>query len=294
MARGRNGIDEYDFKKVVEMLTQAKGERSFREYAIDAKVSPANLYRIRKGDYKPSPQMLKTLTSENAAPRGNITFEDLMIAAGYQDKNSLEIARQDMIESEYESQRENKSIRDLEESDEEREERMRRREERLAKRRAFQMASVGMIYTSLAKKGIEFKQADAAQIEVEVDRRIRPDIIISVDQDKTKEWWFEVAYIEPSRLGNNEGIRRGRFYFERYKHLVFAKLMFMEPDEKRKISIVVNNEDFYEELAKYQNKTAYRGELSVIFIDPDDFTRIEETYISHYDVEGIDREFYIH
>ena len=77
----------YDKQKVMELIELAAGDRSLRQYATDAGLSPGHLYRVKSGDYKLTPGAIRQLTSEAANPQENIGFEDLMKAAGYQDDN---------------------------------------------------------------------------------------------------------------------------------------------------------------------------------------------------------------
>ena len=55
-------VNEIDRKKLKELVLQAKGERSTRQFAKDCNVNPAVISRIINEDYNPSPNMLLRIT----------------------------------------------------------------------------------------------------------------------------------------------------------------------------------------------------------------------------------------
>ena len=69
---------------VGELVKRAKGEdRSLREYARDSGVDAAILSKIINGSYIPKkPGIFEALTSPQAAPRGGVTCEQMVAAAG--------------------------------------------------------------------------------------------------------------------------------------------------------------------------------------------------------------------
>lgn len=69
--------------ELIRLLKLAQGDRSLNAFARHADVSPGNLSRIMNGQ-KPSPEVLKKLASKS---HNNISYEQLMAAAGYIDTN---------------------------------------------------------------------------------------------------------------------------------------------------------------------------------------------------------------
>ena len=67
-----------------EWVRRAKGEdRSLREYARDSGVDAAIISKIINGSYIPKkPGLYEALTSPQAAPRGGVSYQKLMEAAG--------------------------------------------------------------------------------------------------------------------------------------------------------------------------------------------------------------------
>lgn len=68
-------------------LTQALkdliGERSISETASAAGIQKSSLSRLLNGKTKPTPETIRKLTVPSANPQGGVTFEQLMLAAGY-------------------------------------------------------------------------------------------------------------------------------------------------------------------------------------------------------------------
>ena len=121
--------------------------------------------------------------------------------------------------------------------------------------------------------------------------------MIGVNHNGIKEWWVDFHYID-ERSRNEEthnvpGPRRGRLFFRRYRDMVFGKLLFLPPKADRKITVVLNNSDLYEFMAKYKDKISYRGDLSIVLVDVDSLSIMEETYLSHYDEKETKTEFYL-
>lgn len=70
-------------KSLSELVAKAKGEdRSIREYGRQSGVDPTVISKIITGKYIPKRSVIyKKLTSKDAMPRGDVTFEQLVYAA---------------------------------------------------------------------------------------------------------------------------------------------------------------------------------------------------------------------
>ena len=73
-------------KRVSELIKKLVGERSIRKTGEDSGVTASYITSILKLKYMPSAEILKKLTSASAKPRNGVSLEDLMVAAGYQEK----------------------------------------------------------------------------------------------------------------------------------------------------------------------------------------------------------------
>jgi len=73
-------------EKVSELIKKLVGERSVRKTGEDSGVSASYIIGVINKRYLPSADVLRRLTCESAKPRNGITLEQLMVAAGYQEK----------------------------------------------------------------------------------------------------------------------------------------------------------------------------------------------------------------
>lgn len=72
-----------DFKELRRLLQEARGEdRTYAQFAADAGVGAATISKILHGS-DASSKVLFALTSEQASPRGKVTVDMLLKAAGY-------------------------------------------------------------------------------------------------------------------------------------------------------------------------------------------------------------------
>jgi transcriptional regulator with XRE-family HTH domain len=75
-------ISKFDKEKFAFLLNKARGNRSINQYALHSGVTAAHISRLSRGllDSPPTPQTIKKL-AEHA--HNNVTYEELMAAAGY-------------------------------------------------------------------------------------------------------------------------------------------------------------------------------------------------------------------
>lgn len=243
---GRGGMDRFDYEAVMKLLDMARGERSFRQYAIDAGVSSANIYRIRNKDYRPSPEMLRKLTSEKARPRDGVTFSMLMKAAGYQDYCDEE----SFEESEF---------------------------------YGYEKQSEGLILKALLDQNISYSKSDVVNDDAIVSIN-KPDLFLTIKNKRIKKWWMEFKCLKEASVNKS--------YYDHLVPTIFGRLMMIAPDKDRKISIVVNSKNFFGKLIRYKEQLPYKGELSIILLDLDNYCVEDEIYISNYD-DYHDKELYI-
>ena len=79
--------NDYDSQKVIELLELAKGNRTAEEYARQAGISPSSFSKVLSGYYRATERFIRLLTSDTAKPRGGVTYELLIKAAGLEEKN---------------------------------------------------------------------------------------------------------------------------------------------------------------------------------------------------------------
>ncbi len=265
---------EIAISKVATLIKELVGDRSIRRTAEDSGVAASYITGIIKEKYLPSADILRKLASPGANPRNGISLEDLMVAAGYQTdylEETIKEAVYDGIELEEDSVQRRNNRRDLIEDELQRREEARRRHLEYRKLTTkFEAVCMGAIYRALAEKGISYSSAN----DVQIGRRgFRADLAMHVSRQPILEWWFDFKYIEADRN------RRGLFNLRS----ILGQFMFVEPKMERKISLVINSKLSFEEIISYKDCLAYRGDLSVILVDEDTLSVVDEVYLAHYE-----------
>ena len=127
-------------EQLVELLVQIQGNRSLREYARAAGVSPAALSQIIHGVYTPSRETLLRLSSPSANPNGEVTLSDLLKSAGYPEHDDGY--------------------------------RSKRAEKRAANYRQMELAVYGIVYRAFVGSGMSFEIIRPEQDGIDIMARI--------------------------------------------------------------------------------------------------------------------------
>lgn len=265
---------QMSISKVAKLVKELVGDRSIRRAAEDSGVAASYITGIIKEKYLPSADILRKLASPRANPRNGIYLEDLMVAAGYQTDYLEETIKEVVYESidtkEDSLQESNSRIYLSEEKLQRRQEARRRHLEYRKLESKYEVVCMGAIYRALAEKNISYSSAN----DVQIGRGgFKADLVMYVSQQPILEWWFEFKYIEADR--EQRGIPNLKS--------ILGQFMFIEPKMERKISLVINSKLNFEEIISYKNCLAYRGDLSVILIDEDNLSVIDEVYLAHYE-----------
>lgn len=275
--------------KVASIVKELIGERSIRRTAEDSGVAASYITGILKERYLPSADILRRLSSPEAKPQNAITMEDLMIAAGYQ-TNYVEEAYKEALYEEITDDENgkpvdirpdmNKIMQNIntangQDSDEYIEYRRRHFRELDIMRERFGKVAKGLILQNLIEKQIQFTMSD----EGTGMRGIRADIIVELTGQPVDSWWFDFRWV---RTGDGRPMN-GSFINAR---TILGNLIFVTPDPRRKYSIVISSKNDYDFIKGYADKLSFRGELSIILIDEENYSLVEETYLSHYDYKN--------
>lgn len=127
----------------------------------------------------------------------------------------------------------------------------------------------GTIVTSFINKGYSFK-IDNNEITED-----SPDLCLYFDNEKIKSWWFVFWDNEFNRILN---ITKN----DLSKYLV-SKFMLTKPDRTKKSSLVVKDKELFDFISKLNGKISYKGNLSVLLIDTNSMSIVNEKNISYYD-----------
>ena len=253
-------------EEVASLVKDLVGNRTIKKTAEDTGVAASYISGMIKGRFVPSVAILKKLADPKANPQNGVTLEELMIAAGFT-TNAMDYSCSTEEGSNIgfvaESHTYNAGLANY---------RMAMKEHK-----KLHALFAGIIVTSLSKKGIRFALNNKVYMS-----NMFGDLCVDVNECGIKEWGFEYVYL----------INRRKNYFQKL-YQVFGILSTQEPQKDKKISLVVNDSDFYHVFMRYKDKMSFRGELSVILIDEANASIEKEDYISHYNEGDTSMEFYI-
>lgn len=265
--------------KVALVLKELIGDRSIRRTAEDTGVAASYITGILKERYLPSAEILRKLAASDSNPKNGVVLEDLMVAAGYQNRYIDYMADVDYMVSnldegtnlliETHKQKDNKN------------DKLNYYKSLQNEYIRFENSAIGVICRRLMQKGFSFVMKEDSSVGI---RGFRPDMVLELQNQPVDEWWFDFKYFPYEKDKNTieSPVKHARNILGGY--------IFIEPNPRRKISVVMNNATIFNYLKGYIDKLAYRGELSVILLD-DNSSFVEEVYLSHYEPNSADSEF---
>ena len=255
--------------KLAELVMRAMGERSVRRYSVDTGVSSSHISRMLRQELKamPSPDVIAKLTkSPDAKPRGGVTYEEMMVAVGYQDDAILDHWVKDFFTKDTEKKDDN-SFLQVKEHDfveyssminEERKDILR-----------FKAISKGIIYDTISRRVDIQMTLDGMSIE-----NYTPDTFIFFKNIPFKAWAFDCLYVNEQNK------------WERYKKSftnIIGNYILHKPDPQLLTSIITNSKPLFDYFCSLSGKIAYRGNLTMILIDTDTLNVVDEGCISVID-----------
>ena len=273
---------------VGELIRQAKGEdRSLREYARDSGVDAAIISKIINGNYIPKkPGIYEALTSLQAAPRGGVSYQRLMEAAGTSEEYRSGMAAGVSVGvvtalSEMPSSALIRALKargiaidggGAEAALNMKPEDVRRIQQLKSERQRFEATANGIILGSLGKRGLMFQlvQTDGVALD-----EVHFDTCVKLMNHRISEYLIRYAFIsgeEAACLPLVKNTVRG----------LVEELIFLPPSEARMVSIVTNHKDAFEALCACKGRLSYNGALSAILFDLDSARLVQETCLCHY------------
>ena len=275
---------------VGELVKQAKGEdRSLREYARDSGVDAAILSKMINGTYIPKkPGIYEALTSLQAAPRGGVTTQQLIAAAGTSEDYlsgmsagmsvGIHTALADIPSAVMIKALQARGIysdgggRTEAPSAAMKPEEMRRIQRVQSERQRFTATANGIILGSLGGKGLTFQLVHTGGAEVD---GICFDTCLRLMNHEVSEYLIRYAFISeveyPSLTLAKNTLRS-----------MVEELVFLKPRRDRIVSVVTNHPGAYEDLCVFKDRLSYQGELSVLLFDLERAMLLKEEYLSHY------------
>ncbi|MBE5858532.1 MAG: helix-turn-helix transcriptional regulator [Butyrivibrio sp.] len=266
-------------KNVGRLIEAARGKRSLRQYAKDAGVSYATIYAIESGKNNPEPETIKKLTSKQAKPENDVTFDDVMIAAGYRTEDfeekvnaeAHELAEK-IVEDRLSNSGEQLAVEPMPDY------RGAILESRMEYAKIENKAK-GIIYNAIDQLNVSFtKKAD----DEHRSGPMVPDLILSIDKGRINEWWIEFKMARMYTHGNTMSI-----------YAAISRLLALDIRKNVKLSIVTNDVWAFNSLKRYDHQMSIRAEFSIILVDMNNGDEISEVYLSNYDLDDRSAEFYL-
>ena len=277
---------------VGELVKQAKGQdRSLREYARDSGVDAAILSKIINGTYIPKkPGIYEALTSLQAAPRGRVTAQQLIAAAGtsedYQSGMSagmsvgIRTALADIPSSVMikvlqargiysDGGRTEVSVAAMKPEELKRIQRLQSETQR------FTATANGIILGRLGGKGLAFQLVHTGGAEID---GIRFDTCLKLMNHEVSEYLIRYAFLSEEEYPS-PALARNTL------RSMVEELVFLKPRRDRIVSVVTNHPGAYEDLCACKDRLSFHGELSVLLFDLERATLLKEEYLSHYRAE---------
>lgn len=286
---------------VGELVRRAKGEdRSLREYARDSGVDAAIISKMINGTYVPKKSgIYEALTSPKASPRGGVTCEQMVAAAGasedFQSGMSAGMsvgmltALTDIPSSAMIKVLQGRGIAvsgrggaELLSSSMKPEE-IRRIQRIQSDIQRFAATANGIILGSLGKKGLAFQIVQTGDAEVDT---VHFDTCVKLMNHEVSEYLIRYAFIS-----DEEAVSPALAWNTMRK--MVEELVFLKPLRTRIVSVVTNHPGAYENLCACKAQLSYNGELSVLLFDLERAAILKEEYISHYITEDPAEEIHL-
>lgn len=142
------------------------------------------------------------------------------------------------------------------------------------RQKKFQATAKGVLYSDLSQKHIEFRPGNPSDLE---DHGGKPDDYITVLNNSIHSWWFSFWAKDPE-LDKHVIIspeERAGVMISRYATAAF--------DPHRKISIVVDDNELFENLIAYRNHNCFHGNMTAILVDVENVMIVKEEAIAELD-----------
>lgn len=293
------------YQELSDLIKKAQGKRSAKKYAEEAGVDSSTLYRTLKGIHRPGIDVLQKLAN-HADPESGVTIEMLIAARGKNGSAAGKAAAMTAMTmlttiatgfpgllipgtikvlNILEGENENSKNRQLGEGQQEKREHevsnsisMERFKNYQKRQQQFSAIATGIVYSQLAQKGIRFRPGNKESLDYRLNEE---DSVIFVEEEGIEEWVFSIVCMSDEDKELNGFIKKTA-------PNTFMRFFFLPENKKRKISIVVNDEELYKVFAGFKGSNCYRGNVSVILVDEKQVRVVKEEYIAYYDTENLE------
>ena len=145
------------------------------------------------------------------------------------------------------------------------------------KQKKFQATAKGILFSELSQKRFEFRPGVLSDLE---NRGGMPDDYITIVNNHIHSWWFSYWAKDPE-LDKHVIIppeERAGVMISRYTTAAF--------DSHRKISIVVDDKELFENLIAYRNHNCFHGNMTASLVDVENVRIVKEEPIAELDTHS--------
>lgn len=246
-------------------VERLKGNRSMRQMSLDSGVATSYISAIIKGEKIPGLEVMKKLTHPSSNPQNGIRIEDLLDAVGLIDDSIPTREYAPIIDKGEDGASEvYETIKGWS-------------EETVQLYKQMQM----MICGKLVARNIMLQLKDWRPPEIPYEFSVfespqKAFLLQIYNQEAVSEWRF---YLFPFD-GPQQGLG---FLKDFFTQKLLPNLLFVQPDITRCVTLVVTEEMQFEKIAKYQDKIAYKGNISVVLMNMETQQFEKEIFLSLYD-----------
>ena len=101
---------------------------------------------------------------------------------------------------------------------------------------------------------------------------------------KISRWLFEYRYFDAQKMDPARNT---------FLNLISGKSTLMNLDEKSKVTYVINSNDMYQYIRRYEHAVGIRGEVSVALYSSEEKKIVDEFYLSNYKVGDKTKEIFL-
>lgn len=239
-------------ERLRELLLEIKGERTIRGWANDTGVSPSTLSNYINDKVRGSitPQTLRKLVDPTTGPRGNVTFEELLAAGGF---DELKYSDRMIDYAFFQRTGENETEPPLFilEQQQKKENNMRIMRMLIESEAALSNGEYEVIQDEKYEERFQY-----VTLKVNNNTRIKKWIIVLDD--------FKLPFVQMGLSASK-----------------FGRLLYINPEEALKVSLFTSDRLFYEQFYRERPKLAYKYDFSIIWFDSYNVSASEDLYLAY-------------
>jgi transcriptional regulator with XRE-family HTH domain len=141
------------------------------------------------------------------------------------------------------------------------------------RQKLFKATALGIIYSALASKAITCQPGIIQSLD---SIGVHPDEFVTITGQDIDNWWFSF-WAKDNELDSRVIISP----MDRAE-VLFSRFSTASSDSKRKVSIVVDDDELFNALCKFKDHNSYRGNISVILIDIENVRVLKEKLVAFY------------